>query len=30
MSVSRKQMTEELKLIEEPKLIQEGDVQSDL
>jgi len=29
MSVDRKQMIEELRSIEEPKLIQEGDVQSD-
>ena len=29
MSVSRKQMIEELKSIEDPKLIQEGDFQSD-
>jgi len=29
MSVGRKQMIEELRSIEEPKLIQEGDVQSD-
>ncbi|MBW2492313.1 MAG: hypothetical protein JRE65_14315, partial [Deltaproteobacteria bacterium] len=29
MSVSRKQMIEELKSIEEPKLIQEGDSQFD-
>lgn len=29
MSVDKKQMIEELKSIEEPKLIQEDDVQSD-